>query len=126
MSVLKPVFHEGDVLSADSLNQLVTWCAQGKLRFGRGFVVHNGVVAIAARPGWWAKITSRGTGANHAWIRQIATAGGGWSDDSTLSGTTTADPAYEANGVTTLSLPTRVWAWRDQETSEVRFSQSQC
>jgi hypothetical protein len=122
----KPEFHEGDPLSASMLNQLVEWCSAGRLRFGRGIKTTGDRIALAERPGWWAKLTSRGAGANYAWTRQIATASGGWSDDTTLSGTTSSDPAYEVNGNTTLTLPTRAWAWRDHETSEVRFSMSVC
>ncbi len=122
----KPSFREGDPLSAGMLNRLVEWCSGRRLRFGRGFTVKGDEVALAERPGWWAKLTARGAAANYAWTRQIATMGGTWSDDTTLTGTTSDDPAYEVNGVTTLTLPTRAWCWRDHETSEVRFSMSVC
>ena len=72
----------------------------------------------------WIKLTSR-SGAAHAWSRVMATAGGGWSVDSSLSGTTSSDPAYEVNGQTP-TLPYYARAWRDTETGEVRFSNGRC
>lgn len=113
------------------LTALVGWLARNAPRAspGSGLTVEEtsggSVWTVERRDIGWIKVTSR-SGNAHAWNRVIATGTGAWSNDTTLSGTTSDDPAYEANGDVTFTLPQVVYAWRDQEQGEVRFSKSKC
>jgi hypothetical protein len=82
-----------------------------------------------ARPQeFWIKLTSHGSSGQYAWTEQVPAAGGGWTDGA-RSGTTTVDPAIEANantGLTADSAAPIVWAWREKATGELRFQGDAC
>ncbi len=80
-------------------------------------------VAIDMRSGIWIKLTGGGTGGKYAWTRIDPDTAGAWVDNTFETGTTTSDPAYEANGNTGVptSPPSRARAWRDPLTNELRF-----
>lgn len=70
------------------------------------------------------RITAR-TGTDYAWNRLVPTSGGGWSDDTTSTGTTTRDPAREANGVVA-ATPQVVWARRVAPYNAIVFDRDTC
>jgi hypothetical protein len=67
------------------------------------------VLRLIQSPEFTARITGAPSGTAYPWQAVYPTAGGSWSDDaSTISGTTTHDPAFEFNGNTQVPVGTRV------------------
>lgn len=76
--------------------------------------------------GFPIKLTSGGTGGKYAWTEQVPAASGTWTAGP-RSGTTSADPAYETNGNTTIAANTIILrAYRARETGELRFERGTC
>jgi hypothetical protein len=75
------------------------------------------------------KLTGGGTGGKYAWTRQVPTATGTWTADSSGEvGTTTVDPAYEYNLNTTVNLSPNpvVSAWREPGSNVLWFEGGSC
>lgn len=57
------------------------------------------MLRLSRTPETWIKITGAPSGTAYAWTEQVPQSGGTWADGP-RSGTTSVDPAYEANGST--------------------------
>lgn len=76
---------------------------------------------------YWARITGAPSGSAYPWQGIYSTTGGTWADlPSNISGTASVQPAYEANGVTTLTSGTRIEIEREPATGEWRFQLDKC
>lgn len=76
-------------------------------------------LGVSRRFRGWIKLTSN-SGTAYAWTQQVAASGGTWTSGG-MSGTTSADPAYPANGETTIAANTIVWAERAPTSGTIVF-----
>lgn len=80
----------------------------------------DGTIYLPDGGGFWAKITGAPSSGKHPWLEQIPQTGGTWTDG-VRTGTTSTDPAYEANGSTSTLTNKKVWLRRDKASGELRF-----
>jgi hypothetical protein len=124
-----PDFKAGDPISAAKLNKLLMWLRQYKITASPPLDVMEtkaGINIRIARPKpIWAKITS---GSNpYAWTMQVRSAINVFTDDPCgLSGTTTNDPAYEWNGLSSVSPGRIVLLETDPGTGQRIFQLDTC
>lgn len=86
---------------------------QSRVTGGPGVGITEGegppVIQDVRRAGFWAKLGAS-TGAAYAWTEQVELSTGTF-EDGQQSGTVTALPAYEVNGVAGVASGTVVWVW---------------
>jgi hypothetical protein len=124
-----PRVKKGDVYTADLQNEMVDEIErQGKLHVGEGLsgtTTAAGVTVADDPPDWmYARITAV-SGDKFSWTEQISTPGGGWTSGP-RSGTPSSDPAYEANGHTSITLPIETVMRRARATGEWVFFANVC
>jgi hypothetical protein len=123
-------FRAGDALSARALNLMLAEVE----RLGRitavppVAILQDDVSGIAVGPDFadsqiFVKLTGSAGGA-YAWTQE-SRGGGAWGD-TTRTGTTSADPAIEANGNGAVPIGTVVPAWRDTLSGELIFQLAAC
>jgi hypothetical protein len=120
-----PRVAPGQEIQAEHLNALfdlaeglgLTAEASGGLRITSGPAGRQ--LALRRRFQGWIRLTSN-SGTAYAWTQQLSQASGTWANGA-LSGTTTSDPAYPANGETTIAANTIVWAERVATSNAVVF-----
>lgn len=125
-----PDLKPGDALSADWLNTLRAWLRRAGIRVDAGSGLRGNVgpqgtaLSISEPEAMWIKLTGH-TGVAYSWTEQVPDTAGTW-QDGIRTGTTTVDPAYEANGVTTVTTGRIVWGTRDRSVGEMRFTFGAC
>lgn len=116
-----PDARKGQPITAEHVNAIYEALAELEIRpVAPLYFAAKGVVALAARPGFWIKITGAPSGAKHPWQEVIPSTSGGWTNGA-ASGTTSTDSAYELNGSTATLTNKYARAWREGATGEVRF-----
>jgi hypothetical protein len=125
-----PDFRAGDVLRAADLTRLAKLCA-GDIAVQEPLFVasnRNGILTIGVRlPQWiWAKVTAFDSATNrYSWTQQVPHPSGTWSAG-VLTGSPSADGAYEWNGNTSVPVGAIVRLIRARETAEWLFQFGSC
>lgn len=106
MGIKLPRVKPGDLILAEHYQQLAAATEKvANLRVEAPlelFDVPGGyLVRLAKTPDTWIKITGSPSGTAYAWTEQVPQSGGTWTNGP-RSGTTSVDPAYEANGSTSV------------------------
>lgn len=111
----------GDVLKAEHIKALLEIRRNSRVRVAPPLAqMPDGTIYLPDSDGFWAKITGAPTGAKHPWQQVVGQSGGTWANGA-ASGTTSTDPAYEANGSTATLTNKYVWLSRDKASGELRF-----
>lgn len=133
--MLPEPFKPNQQLSARDLSEIVAelkrlsqFTAAGPLASSNG---PNGTDIQYAGPdqGIWIQLTAAGSAGAYSWKRVVPAALGTWVDAvGNEQGTTTVDPAQEANQVETVNLTTNpiVRAWRDPVSRTLLFYAPPC
>lgn len=103
-----PRVKPGDLITAEHINRLFSEAERlANIQVAYPLESHsndgNTTIRVVSQSEAWIKITSAATGTAYAWTEQIEQSGGTWTNGP-RSGTTSSDPAYEANGSTSVTL----------------------
>jgi hypothetical protein len=131
MEAKLPTVQPGDEILAEHFNAIYDFIRRCQISVGEnsGIDMDSGpggvALALGDNDGFWIKLTSR-SGNDFAWTSQIHQGGTTWVDGYE-SGTTSTNPAHEANANSSIpTLPVKVWARRDPASNEVLFSLGNC
>ncbi|MDR3634355.1 MAG: hypothetical protein P4L84_11170 [Isosphaeraceae bacterium] len=123
----------GDILRTSTINALwAAWRSIGKITGVPPIYVDQDVggttVSAMLEEIWWIKLGTGDGSGNYAWTRQVpgSTPGTWVVSPMGESGTTTSDPAIEANGNALIPANTFVAAWREPSSDAIVFLLGHC
>jgi hypothetical protein len=125
-----PPFKPGATLKAEHLNMMIR-VANAVLDLGsdgktEADVGRNSLsIRLPKCSGMWIKVTAHISGNAYSWTEGLHDGGttflDGYEDDASGS-----DPALESHGLSTVTVPSVAWAWRDRLSGELLFEADAC